>query len=63
VEKGRLKYNIAWVGEERHRQIAEVVQRVGSNFLRPVKDALPAEVTYEQIRLVIAACRRGEEKD
>jgi ATP-dependent DNA helicase RecQ len=58
VEKGRLEYDVNWVGEERHRQIEEAVQRLGSNFLRPIKEALPAEVTYEQIRLVLAACRK-----
>jgi hypothetical protein len=33
---------------------------VGSNFLKPIKEALPEEVTYEQIRLVVAECRRAE---
>jgi len=60
VEKGRLAYDITWVGEERHRQIEEVVGKVGSNFLKPIKEALPEEVTYEQIRLVVAECRRAE---
>jgi ATP-dependent DNA helicase RecQ len=60
VEKGRLAYDIAWVGEERHRQIEAVIGKVGSNFLKPIKEALPEDVTYEQIRLVVAACRRAE---
>ena len=60
VEKGRLEYKIDWVGEERHREVTEVVQRLGSNFLRPIKEALPPEVTYEQIRLVVAWCRKTE---
>jgi ATP-dependent DNA helicase RecQ len=59
IEKGRLEYDIAWVGEERHKQIEEVVRREGSNFLRPIKDALPPEVTFEQIRLVVAVCRKA----
>jgi ATP-dependent DNA helicase RecQ len=60
VEKGRLEYDINWVGEERHKQIEEAVTRLGSNFLKPIKEALPAETTYEHIRLVVAACRRTE---
>jgi ATP-dependent DNA helicase RecQ len=61
VEKGRLEYDIGWVGKERHKLIEEVVQRLGSNFLRPIKEALPADVTYEQLRLVVAACRKSEQ--
>jgi ATP-dependent DNA helicase RecQ len=61
VEKGRLAYDVRWVGEERHRQIEEAVQRLGSNFLKPIKEALPPEVTYEQIRLVVATWRRKTE--
>src|SRR5262249_34541007 len=60
VEKGRLEYKMDWVGEERHREIVEVVKKLGSNFLRPIKDALPPEVTYEQIRLVVAWCRKAD---
>jgi len=60
IEKGRLEYDICWVGEERHRQIEEVVERLGSNFLRPIKDALPGEVTFEQIRLVVAMVRKSQ---
>jgi ATP-dependent DNA helicase RecQ len=58
VEKGRLVYRKEWVGESTHRQIEDVVQRLGSQALRPVKDALPAEITYEQVGLVVAYCRR-----
>ena len=34
-------------------RIEEAVRRLGSQWLKPLKDALPARVTYEQIRLVI----------
>ena len=59
VEKGRLEYRQEWVGETAHRQIEEAVQRRGSQTLKPLHDALPAEITYEQIRLVVAYCRRN----
>jgi ATP-dependent DNA helicase RecQ len=57
VEKGRLEYRVNWVGEESHRQIEEVVQRLGSQWLKPLREALPQEISYEQIRLVVAYSR------
>jgi ATP-dependent DNA helicase RecQ len=60
VEKGRLDYRIDWVGEERHRQIEEVVRRLGAQWLKPLKEALPPEITYEQVRLVAAFVRREQ---
>jgi ATP-dependent DNA helicase RecQ len=62
VEKGRLEYRTEWVGEANHRQIEEVVRRLGSQWLKPLREALPAEITYEQIRLVVAFVRRDEAK-
>jgi ATP-dependent DNA helicase RecQ len=57
VEKGRIPYRIDWVGEEAHRQIAEVIERLGSQWLKPLREALPPEISYEQIRLVVAWAR------
>jgi len=62
VEKGRLEYRMEWVGEANHRQIEEVVRRLGSQWLKPLREALPAEITYEEIRLVVAFVRRDEAK-
>jgi ATP-dependent DNA helicase RecQ len=62
VEKGRLEYRMEWVGETNHRQIEEVVRRLGPQWLKPLREALPAEITYEQIRLVVAFVRRDEAK-
>jgi ATP-dependent DNA helicase RecQ len=60
VEKGRLEYRMEWVGEANHRQIEEVVRRLGSQWLKPIREALPAAITYEEIRLVVAFVRRDE---
>jgi ATP-dependent DNA helicase RecQ len=59
VAKGRLEYRIEWVGEENHRIIEEAVRRLGSERLKPLMDALPAHITYEQIRLVIGMLHRN----
>ncbi len=60
VEKGRLEYRVEWVGEVHHRQILDAVERLGSQWLKPLRDALPSEITYDQIRLVVAFARRTQ---
>jgi ATP-dependent DNA helicase RecQ len=58
IEKGRLTYRVEWVGEEEHRRIEEVVRTLGAQWLKPLREALPAEISYEQIRLVVAYMRK-----
>jgi ATP-dependent DNA helicase RecQ len=60
IEKGRLDYRMEWVGEDAHCQIAEAIARLGSQWLKPLREALPAKITYEQIRLVVAVMRRTD---
>jgi ATP-dependent DNA helicase RecQ len=57
VEKGRVPYRMEWVGESDHRQIEEAIERLGSQWLKPLREAIPGEITYEQIRLVVAYVR------
>jgi ATP-dependent DNA helicase RecQ len=54
VEKGRVEYRMEWVGEEAHLRVAETIHRLGSQWLKPLREALPPEITYDQIRLVVA---------
>ena len=61
VEKGRLEYRIEWVGAAAHHQIEEAIGRLGSQWLKPLREALPGDITYEQIRLVVAFARRAAE--
>jgi ATP-dependent DNA helicase RecQ len=58
VEKGRLEYRVDWVGEEAQRAVGEAIDRLGAQWLKPLRDAVPAEISYEQIRLVVAWSRR-----
>ena len=60
MEKGRLEYKVEWVGEEAHRQIEEAASRLGVQWLKPLREALPESITAEQIRLVVAFLRRRE---
>ena len=58
VAEGRVEYRVDWVGEARHKQIAEAAGRLGTDRLKTLKDALPPEVTYEELRLVAAWVKR-----
>jgi ATP-dependent DNA helicase RecQ len=60
IEKGRVEYKMEWVGEEDHKLIAEAIGRLGSQWLKPLRDALPEHITYDQIRLGVAWARRAE---
>jgi ATP-dependent DNA helicase RecQ len=58
VERGETEFRSDWVRPEAYDQIVGAVQRLGSERLRPVKDALPEEISYDEIRLVVADLRR-----
>ena len=58
VEAGDLEFHDDWVAEPRRQQIEEACQRLGTQWLKPLKAALPAETTFEEIRLVVAKLRR-----
>ena len=62
VERDRLAYRVEWVGEASHQRIAEAVARLGSQWLKPLREALPGEITYDQIRLVVAWARSSAAK-
>jgi len=48
------------ISPERHKAIYEVWQEVGDGFLRPVKDILGDEYSFEEIKLVRAAIRQSQ---
>ena len=58
IEQGRLDFQASWVGDERRSGIEAACARVGLDQLRPIKDALPPEITFNDIRLVVAHLRR-----
>ena len=62
VEKGELQFQPEWVGEAKLVSIEEACARLGTRALKPLKDALPPDVTYEDIRLVIARLRSQQQK-
>jgi ATP-dependent DNA helicase RecQ len=60
VEKGKLEFRDDWVRAEYREPIEEAVQRIGPQWLKPIKEAVPAEVTMEEIRLMVAKARAAK---
>jgi ATP-dependent DNA helicase RecQ len=57
IEKGKLGFREDWVREPYREAIDSAVRRIGPQWLKPLKDALPVEVTMEEIRLIVAKIR------
>jgi ATP-dependent DNA helicase RecQ len=57
VERGFVEYQPAWVKSDRRGQIEAACAAHGLDALRPVKDALPPDFTFEEIRLVVSHLR------
>ena len=57
VERGDLEYHKEWMAPERYNQIATACRQLGMDRLKPLKEALPPEIPYDEIRLVIAHLR------
>ena len=62
VEKGELQFQDTWIEESKRIVIEEACSRLGMELLKPLKEALPPEITYEEIRLVAARQRREQQK-
>jgi ATP-dependent DNA helicase RecQ len=60
LETGQVEFQSAWVSPEKQSVIGAACARVGFERLKPVKDILPPEVTYDEIRLVVARLRREQ---
>lgn len=58
VERGDLEFREEWVDSGKQAQIADAAARLGLERLNPLKEALPAEFTYEEIKLVVARLRQ-----
>jgi hypothetical protein len=63
MEEGELKFEAKWLGPELYAQIAAAIQQFGNDRLKPVKEALPEKITYEEIRLVAADLRMNSKSN
>ncbi|MGC2173627.1 MAG: RecQ family ATP-dependent DNA helicase [Candidatus Sulfotelmatobacter sp.] len=60
VERGDLEFQPAWIDRNKQAVIEAACARLGVNGLKLLKDALPPEITYDEIRLVVARLRRRQ---
>ena len=60
IEEGRLDFQSGWVEQSKLPKIEAACARLGLARLKPLKDSLPEEVTFDEIRLVVAHLRRGQ---
>ena len=60
VEQGQLEFREEWIDRNRLPIIEAACARLGTERLKNLKDALPPEITYDEIRLVVARLRRGQ---
>jgi ATP-dependent DNA helicase RecQ len=62
VEGGTMVFRAEWVDPEKFTQIEKACVEHGMERIKPIKDALPAEITYDEIRLVVARLRHEHSK-
>jgi ATP-dependent DNA helicase RecQ len=62
IEEGRLEFQPDWVASPKRIQIEQACERLGIERLRTIRDALPEDITYEEIRLVVADTRRRKKE-
>ncbi|MFZ0999469.1 MAG: RecQ family ATP-dependent DNA helicase [Candidatus Sulfotelmatobacter sp.] len=60
VERGDLEFQAAWIDRNKQAVIEAACGKLGIDGLKPLKDALPPEITYDEIRLVVALVRREQ---
>ncbi len=61
VETGEIEFNPAWVAEDRRVAIETACAKLGTARLRPIKDAVPPDVTMGEVHLVIAKLRHQQQ--
>ena len=58
LERGEVDFEPGWIHGDHQGKIEQACKRLGMERLKPLKDALPEQVTYDEIRLVLAYLRR-----
>ena len=59
VERGEVAFRSDWVHPIHLEQIRQSAATLGLDLLKPIKDSLPEEISYESIRLVVAHLRHS----
>ena len=62
IESGEVEFRPGWVEASRRAEIEAACARLGTAGLRPIKEAVSAEITYDDIRLIVARIRWEEKR-
>jgi ATP-dependent DNA helicase RecQ len=62
LEQGEFELQPGVIADEKISAIEKACAQLGSERLRPIKDALPEEVTFDEIRIVVADLKRRSAK-
>ena len=60
IEAGQVELRLEWVSKEKRSVIEAACAKVGMERLKPLKDILPPEIAYDEIKLVVGKLRREE---
>lgn len=60
LETGQVQFQPEWVSREKQSVIEAACAKIGMDRLKPLKDILPPEITYDEIRLIVGKVRREE---
>ena len=58
VERGETEFQDQWVDTAHREQIREACERLGTEWMKPIKEELSSEVSYDEIRLAMAEVKR-----
>jgi ATP-dependent DNA helicase RecQ len=58
LEAGRVEFQTGWVSREKQSVIEAACAQVGMERYKTLKDVLPPEITYDEIKLVVGKVRR-----
>jgi ATP-dependent DNA helicase RecQ len=58
IERGEAALPPGFIAEEKCRAIEAACARLGLQGLRPLKDALPDDITFDELRVVVAELKR-----
>lgn len=59
---GETEFQDAWLSKERQSVIEAACAQVGTQSLKALKDSLPSEISYDEIKLVVGKMRNGLDK-
>ena len=60
VERGDVDFEPGWVQRDNQEKIEAACLRLGTQRFKPLKDALPEQITYDEIKLVVARLRQQQ---